>query len=54
MGQRYRPAAMPELQIQSFSEEHIEGAATVLEERHNGHRAVEPGLPANIDYRAEI
>ena len=45
---------MPELQIQPFSEEHIPEAATLLEERHNRHRAVEPGLPANVDYRSEI
>src|SRR6476619_110615 len=54
MGQRYRPAAMPAPEIQPFSEEHIEGAAALLEERHNRHRAVEPGLPANVDYGAEI
>ena len=45
---------MPELQIQPFSEDHIRGAAGLLEERHERHREVEPGLPANVDYRAEI
>jgi ribosomal protein S18 acetylase RimI-like enzyme len=45
---------MPELEIQPFSEEHIDGAARLLEERHARQRAVEPGLPANVDYRAEI
>ena len=45
---------MPELQIQPFSEDHIDGAASLLEERHTYHRAVEPGLPANVDCRAEI
>jgi ribosomal protein S18 acetylase RimI-like enzyme len=45
---------MPELEIQPFSEEHIGGAAALLAERHDRQRAVEPGLPANIDYRAEI
>lgn len=45
---------MPELEIQPFSEEHLEGAAALLEERHTRHREVEPGLPANVDYRAEI
>jgi ribosomal protein S18 acetylase RimI-like enzyme len=45
---------MPELQIQPFSEEHIDGAATLLEERHDRHRAAEPRLPASVDYRAEI
>lgn len=45
---------MPELWIQPFSEEHIPDAATLLEERHRRHREVEPGLPANVDFRAEI
>src|SRR6476646_3692531 len=54
MGQRYRPAAMPAPEIQPFSDEHLEGAATLLEERHNHHRAVEPGLPASVNYRAEV
>ena len=45
---------MPEPKIQPFSEEHIPGAASLLEERHTRHRGIEPGLPANIDYRAAI
>ena len=45
---------MPELEIQPFSEEHIGKAATLLEERHARQRAVEPALPANVDFRAEI
>ena len=45
---------MPELQIQPFSEEHVEGAASLLEERHNRQRAVEPSLRAGLDYRGEI
>jgi ribosomal protein S18 acetylase RimI-like enzyme len=45
---------MPEVQIEPFSEEHVEGAATLLEERHNRQRSVEPGLPAGLDYRGEI
>src|SRR6478752_4891266 len=53
-GQRYRPSAMPAPEIQPFSEEHIPGAASLLEERHTRHRGIEPGLPANIDYRAAI
>src|SRR5512132_4560003 len=53
-GQRYRPSAMPELKIQPFSEHDIEEAAALLAERHAAHRAVEPGLPQNVDYRAEI
>ena len=45
---------MPELEIQPFAEEHLDGAAGLLEERHARHREAEPGLPGNIDYRAEI
>lgn len=45
---------MPELTIQPFSAEHLDAAATLLEERHTRHRDAEPGLPANVDYRAEI
>ena len=45
---------MPELEIQPFAEEHLDGAADLLEERHARHREAEPGLPGNIDYRAEI
>jgi ribosomal protein S18 acetylase RimI-like enzyme len=45
---------MPELTIQPFSDEHLDSAATLLEERHSRHREAEPGLPANVDYRAEI
>src|SRR4029453_19352803 len=53
-GQRYRPAAMPELEIQPFYKEHLDGAAALLEERHVRHRAVEPTLPQNVDFREEI
>lgn len=45
---------MRELDVQPFSKEHIDEAAALLEERHDRQRAVEPGLPANVDYRAEI
>ena len=45
---------MPEAQIQPFSDEHLEGAASLLEERHARHRAAEPGLPQNVDFRAEV
>ena len=45
---------MPELEIQPFSEGHVDGAAVLLAERHERQRTVEPGLPANVDYRAEI
>jgi len=45
---------MRELEIQPFSEEHLEAAAALLEERHARHREAEPLLPARLDYRAEI
>lgn len=45
---------MRELTIQPFSEEHLDGAAALLEERHEQQRKAEPALPANVDYRAEI
>jgi ribosomal protein S18 acetylase RimI-like enzyme len=45
---------MPELEIQPFSEEHLDGAAALLEERHIRHQAVEPALPQNVDFRGEI
>jgi ribosomal protein S18 acetylase RimI-like enzyme len=45
---------MPEAQIQPFSDEHLGGAASLLEERHARHRAAEPGLPQNVDFRAEV
>jgi ribosomal protein S18 acetylase RimI-like enzyme len=45
---------MPELEIQPFSDAHLEEAAALLAERHARHRAAEPGLPANVDYRAEV
>ena len=45
---------MSRLEIQPFSEEHLDGAAAVLAERHHRHRAAEPLLGDNYDYRAEI
>jgi len=42
------------LDIQPFSDEHVEAAAKLLEERHVRHRAVEPLLREEIDFRAEI
>ena len=54
IGQRYRPAAMPELDIQPFSDEHLDAAAGLLEERHRAHREAEPLLPDVTDFRAEV
>ena len=45
---------MPELEIQPFTEEHLDDAARLLEARHSGHRAAEPLLPEKIDFRAEL
>jgi ribosomal protein S18 acetylase RimI-like enzyme len=45
---------MRELTIQPFSEEHLDGAAALLAERHERHREAEPALPKDVDYRAEI
>jgi GNAT superfamily N-acetyltransferase len=43
-----RPKIVP------FGDEHLEGAARLLAERHARHRAVEPLLPDEVDFRAEI
>jgi hypothetical protein len=45
---------MRELTIQAFSDEHLDASAALLAERHIRHREAEPGLPANVDYGAEI
>ena len=45
---------MPELQIQPFAAEHLEGAAELLEQRHRRHREAEPLLGDGYDFRAEI
>jgi ribosomal protein S18 acetylase RimI-like enzyme len=45
---------MPELEIQPFSDEHLEPAGALLEDRHARHRQVEALLPEGIDFRAEV
>jgi GNAT superfamily N-acetyltransferase len=40
--------------IAPFAERHLDAAAELLAERHERHRAAEPLLPGEIDYRAEI
>jgi ribosomal protein S18 acetylase RimI-like enzyme len=45
---------MQGFEIVPFSDEHIDDAARLLGERHARHRAAEPLLPAEIDYRAQI
>ena len=42
------------VKIVPFAEEHVDAAAELLAERHERHRAAEPSLPTQIDFRAEI
>jgi GNAT superfamily N-acetyltransferase len=42
------------MEIVPFADEHVEGAAALLAERHAAHRAVEPLLPARSDLAAQI
>jgi ribosomal protein S18 acetylase RimI-like enzyme len=51
MGQRYRPNTMRGVEIQPFSDQHLDDAARLLEERHAHHRAVEPLLAEQVDFR---
>jgi GNAT superfamily N-acetyltransferase len=45
---------MPGLEIQPFSEEHLDDAGALLEQRQRRHREAEPLLDDGYDYRAEI
>ena len=40
--------------IVPFADEHVDAAAELLAERHERHRAVEPLLPAELDFSAEV
>jgi ribosomal protein S18 acetylase RimI-like enzyme len=42
------------VEISSFREEHVEPAAELLAERHAAHRAAEPLLTSEPDFRAEV
>ncbi|MDQ5821147.1 MAG: GNAT family N-acetyltransferase [Actinomycetota bacterium] len=42
------------LDIVEFTDEHVDAAAELLAERHARHRAAEPLLPADVDFRAQI
>src|SRR4051812_11075201 len=42
------------VKIRPFADEHLDGAAALLAERHARHREAEPLLPAEPDFRAEI
>jgi GNAT superfamily N-acetyltransferase len=37
-----------------FADEHIDAAAELLAERHGLHRAAEPLMPAEVDFRAQV
>ncbi len=45
---------MPELETQPFSDDHLDAAADLLEQRHARHREAEPLLLGKFDFRAEI
>jgi GNAT superfamily N-acetyltransferase len=45
---------MPAVEIQAFSDQHLGEAARLLGERHARHRAVEPLLREEADFRAEV
>jgi ribosomal protein S18 acetylase RimI-like enzyme len=45
---------MPKLEIQPFSDAHLDAAAALLAERHARHREAEPLLLETIDFREEI
>jgi len=40
--------------IVAFTDEHVDGAAAVLAERHAAHLAVEPLLPRRTDFREQV
>jgi hypothetical protein len=42
------------MQIVPFTDEHLDAAAEMLAARHARHREVEPLLPADVDFRAEL
>ena len=42
------------MKIVPFTDAHLDGAAEMLAARHARHRAVEPLLPADVDFHAEV
>jgi ribosomal protein S18 acetylase RimI-like enzyme len=42
------------LEIRPFADEHVDDAARLLADRHARHRAAEPLLPGDVDFRAEV
>jgi GNAT superfamily N-acetyltransferase len=45
---------MSGLEIHPFADEHLDGAAALLETRHRRHREAEPLLGKSYDFRAEV
>ena len=45
---------MKGVEIRPFGDEHLDGAAALLAERHARHREAEPLLPSVADFRAEV
>jgi GNAT superfamily N-acetyltransferase len=45
---------MPKLNIQPFSDEHLDAASALLAERHRAHREAEPLLPDVTDFKAHV
>ena len=41
-------------EIHPFSDEHVDSASALLAARHERHRNVEPLLPADVDFRAQL
>ncbi len=42
------------MDIVAFTDEHVDGAAAILAERHAAHLAVEPLLPRRTDFRQQV
>ncbi|HJU37417.1 MAG TPA: GNAT family N-acetyltransferase [Gaiellaceae bacterium] len=42
------------MKIVPFTDEHVDAAAELLAARHERHRAAEPLLPGDVDFRAEV
>ena len=42
------------MEIVSFADEHLDAAAELLAERHARHRAAEPLLPDDVDFRGQV
>ena len=45
---------MPKLRIEPFSDDHLDHAAALLGQRHECHRAAEPLLATQVDFRTRI